>query len=124
MAKRLIEHVRHARQRPRNKPDAKLVALDMRQLLPDVRFTAKSPSITATDDSEATGARNGGRQATARNQCHRGAHDRIPNSESLGQPRSQFDLLRRIMNPGLLSQSPCRMHRPGTANEAGAERHS
>ena len=61
MAKRFIEHVGHARQRPRYEPDAELVASDMREFLPEVRLAAKNAAIAATDNPKAPRVRYGGR---------------------------------------------------------------
>ena len=61
MAKRFIEHVGHARQRPRYEPDAELVASDMREFLPEVRLAAKNAAIAATDNPKAPRVLYGGR---------------------------------------------------------------
>ena len=59
-----------------------------------IRFTAKSACVASAHDSETTGARHRGRQATTGDKCHWGANDWMLNSESFSQPGSHSYLLR------------------------------
>src|SRR6266513_4862132 len=92
MIKRDLQHVLRARQRPRNEPDTELLTAHMAQLLPQVGFTAESAGIPSADDTETPCARDGGREAAAGDQRHRGTYDWIRNSESLREPRSHAHL--------------------------------
>src|SRR5205085_9749817 len=82
-----VERLRRAVERPADESHAKLAAFHEREFLLEVRLAAKGARISAAEDSEPARIRDGCRQASARNQRHRGAENRMPNSELLGQPR-------------------------------------
>jgi hypothetical protein len=81
---------------PSDETDAELVALNIHQLLFEIRLAAKNARIAPADDSQPTGARHGGRQTTTGNERHRGANDWVLDSERVSQPRSHVDLLHQI----------------------------
>ena len=86
MTERDFQHVRRACQRPCNEPDTELLTLDMGQLLTKVGFTAENAGKPSSDDTETPGAGDGGGQATASYESHRGTYDWMRNSERLSQP--------------------------------------